>query len=173
MSVANFVADFVQNTLHLDPLNVGRGLVGVTFIVAGRSTLKTFQHSRDITFEAPKYRGGEAQAAHTLPCFPRSNVGSGGEHSTGVRNVDVAGARSQPDGVLFTVDISFGALWWILALGHYGGWYIPYLFPKGFWVQGAKELRAPVWAAEYGHIVALATNVLALLVARPKYFLKN
>mmetsp|Transcript_13798 Transcript_13798/g.33702 ORF Transcript_13798/g.33702 Transcript_13798/m.33702 type:complete len:165 (-) Transcript_13798:174-668(-) len=164
MSVANFVADFVQNTLHLDPLNVGRGLVGVTFIVAGRSTLKTFQHSRDITFEAPKYRGGKHRQ-HT-----RYHAFRGATLALAASTVQVFAMWMSPERDLNpTVYYSQ----WILALGHYGGWYIPYLFPKGFWVQGAKELRAPVWAAEYGHIVALATNVLALLVARPKYFLKN
>ena len=57
---------------------------------------------------------------------------------------------------------------WILAFGHYGGWYLPYILPSS--VLPGKALRAPHMNAEIGHMTAMLTNVLALLVVREYYF---
>uniref|UniRef100_A0A7S2XHU7 Uncharacterized protein n=1 Tax=Lotharella oceanica TaxID=641309 RepID=A0A7S2XHU7_9EUKA len=161
LSIGDLAADFVLHTLGVDPLVVGRGLIGVSFLAAGRSTLKTFQHSRDLSFEAPKYRGGKAPQHTRYHAFRGATLALAASSVQAL--VMFLAPRSDMNPTVYCAQ-------WVLALGHYGGWYLPYLFPKGTWVEGGAELRAPVWAAEYGHMAAMLTNALALLVTKPLYF---
>ena len=122
-----------------------RLLITVTFAAATRSTLITFAHARDLTFEAPAYKGGKARQ------HPRYHAFRGAM-------LALAASMAQALVLLLAPEEDLNPTIWyvqvILAVGHYGGWYVPYVLPSS--VLPGKPLRAPVWQAEVGHLVSFS-----------------
>lgn len=143
----------------MDALFRARSLIVVTFIAATRSALYTFGHARDLTFEAAEYKSGKAKQ------HPRYHAFRGAMLALGASTV-------QAWVLLFAPVRDLNPTLWtaqcILALGHYGGWYLPYILPASF--LPGKPLRAPHWRAEINHLTAMTSNVFALILARGAYF---
>ena len=143
----------------MNQLFVARCLIVVTFVAATRSTLITFGHARDLTFEAAEYKGGKARQ------HPRYHAFRGAMLALGASTVQALVLLLAP---VEDLNPTMFVAQCILALGHYGGWYLPYVLPVGF-LRG-KPLRAPHWNAEVGHLTAMTTNIAALILARGAYF---